>query len=521
MSAAISSQSGITAPQPRSGVGTKTSSDRVIRLALLIGLAMALTVVGTVFGGRSVAFISILPLVITIVIFSARDSGMAISLLFVYLAMEGMYKYLSGFSQVIYVIRPLLSLVILGVWLLSLKIRKAKVTAGSLGILIALFFGWGLVEVLNPFGRGPVSGLATLLLFYVSPVIFYLIGVNVIKSTSQVETFCYVFLAACTIVSAFALVQFIMGQGWTEAHLPGYKDITQTNWFVQNNTGRVTASSFRPASTTDIGGGASSWACFGMVTAVCLFFSPRLSSTQKLGLILCAAINMGGLLVEGVRLWLITGIFAVFIFLLVIPRSLHDMIRKMGLLLLVLVVAFGAFQVAQAISGGILSQRYAATAADPLAKFQHDRGYNLTDFVHLATDYPLGLGYVYGLGRQDTNRADLDPAQAERNGETQFGSITGDMGIPGLVLLYALMTSCLVIGWKALRSLRDGHLRTIAAMLLASLACFFPASFAGPVMQGQIQFWFMAAVLAALPAIEKRERIRQATLSTRAEVGAV
>lgn len=479
-------------------------------LALVVALAMSLTIAGTVFGPNNFAFFSLIPLAFAILYFSPRDSVVATTLLFVFLGMEGMYKYLSLFAPAVYALRPALIVVIVLGWLLSLRSRNAKLTAPPLTALIVGFLLWGATEILNDHGFGLVRGLATFVLFYLSPVAFYVLGINTVKSSRQVEIFCYVLVAVCTVVSAFAIVQFVMGLDWTQAHMPGYASALTTGWFVLNEKGAVIASSFRPASTTSMGGGGSVWANLGMITAFGLLFSPKAGSGRKAGLIACLMLNIVGLFVSGVRLYLVTGIFEAVFFVLIAAGSTRNMWRTLGTLLGVGIVVAVAYAGAQAISGGSLKQRYADTLSNPVAKYSHDRGGNLVALTKLVIQYPLGVGYQNGLGHQDTD-ADhsADPAVQARNGETQWGSIAGDMGVPGLLLLCGLIIGCIINGWRAFRRLRRPHTKILAATLLASLVGYFPACFGGPAIQGTIHFWYIAAMLIVLPAIEKREAATQ------------
>lgn len=479
-----------------------------ISLAVSLSVTLALVIVGTLFVGKEVAFLSIMPFVIAILALSGRQTVAAISLYFGYLAMEGMYKYLSGFSPAIYVIGPLLLVGILVGWRLTLHLLgDLRPTAVPLAALFAAFAGWGLVQILNPHGTGPLGGLATLFLFYVGPIMLYFVGYNVTKSSNQVLQFCYVLIGVCTIVSAFAVLQFIMGRPWTDAHLPGYSSITQGDWFAVDSNGTGGVGSFRPASTTSIGGGGAVWSQLGMVLSIGLMFSPRIAFRQKVCLAVCLFVNVIGLLVCGVRLLLLTGVFDIFLFVIILARNPRDLGRSVGLLLLAGIVATLGFLGAQALSGGILSQRYADTLKNPFAKYQHDRGDNLQVFKDNILSYPLGTGYQQAMGRTDLGAAgsSSDPALRNRNGETEFGAIGDDMGVPGIVLLFSCMIGVFGQGWRAFRRLQDQHLRVLAAMLISSLAGYFVCCFGGPAMQEANFFWLAGAFLAVLPAIEKRE----------------
>ncbi len=494
------------AGKTKSALEWATALERSAGFALALGLTMVIAVLGTVFGGRA-AGLAFAPILVLVVLSSVMRGQVvtAVALYFGYEGLEGMFKYLSDFSPAIYVIRPLLLGAIVVLWRLSLVYRNARPVSPPLKVLLGLFAAWGLVEVFNPHGSGLGGSIATLVLYYIGPVCLFICGYNTIHTKQHVSTFLYGFIAACTVVSACAILQFIMGQPWTESHFPGYHGINQTGWFVVGENGAPTAGSFRPASTTSMSGGGATWAQWGAVLSLGMLFLPGMSIRQRIALAICLIINIIGLLITGVRLWLFTGIAEAITFVFVLARTPVEVTRSLGILLSVTVIAGVAFSGAQALSGGIIGARYADTARNPLAKFQHDRGYNVTSFSDFASSYPLGAGYQMELGRYSAH-AITDPATKARNGETEFGAIAGDMGVPGLLMLYGIVLGVLVLGWRSFRRLRDAQLRTIGALLFASLSGYPLASFGGPVLQGATYFWFAAAVLLALPLVEKHEK---------------
>lgn len=488
-----------------SAISTRTNLDE-IKLAAILGICTATIIIGTVFFGRTVAYLSILPLLIGVLAYSLRNPMVAFTILYSYAAMEGMYKYLSDFSPGIYAILPLMLGAIVVGWKLSLYNRGIKTATPPLGAVMLLYAVWGSFEVFNPSGAGFLGSAASLFVWYLGPLAMYIVGYNGVKSSKQVMQFCYAIAVICTIVSAFAVVQFSMGQEWTQAHLAGYDKISQTGWFVLNAQGEVTAGSFRPASTTSMGGGGAGWSQLGMVLSVGLLFMPGLTMRRRAAIVACLMVNIIGLFVTGVRSWFFAGIFEIAVFSLISARSSRELMRNIGLLIGVAIVAGLGFLGAQSLSGGMIEQRYADTAKNPLAKFQADRGNNIKALVIYVAKYPLGSGYQQGLGRGVVGYRGYDPTVNTRNGETEFGAIAGDMGLPGLMLLYGLMIGTFVYGWRAFRRLQSAHLRISAAILLASLSGYFAMSFAGPVMQGASYYWFAAAILAVLPVIEKQER---------------
>ena len=413
---------------------------------------MVLAVLSTIFGGKGLGLAFILPFVAAVLAYSFQNKPVfAISLYIGYEGLEGMFKCMSDFSPAVYVVRPLLLGAVCVVWGMSLAKSSTPPLALPQKVLLGLFVVWGLVEVFNPHGTTMPGSIATLLLYYVEPICLFICGYNVLRSSQQVTTFLYALIAVCTVVSLCAILQFVMGHSWTEAHFPGYHNITQTDWFVLDEHGRPGVSSFRPAATTAIGGGGGGWAQWGAVFSLGLLFAPGISAKQKIALAGCVTINIIGLFVTGVRLWLFTGALEAVVFVGVMAKTPREILRSVGLLVLLAAIAGIAFGSAQALSGGIIGSRYSETAKNPLAKFQHDRGYNVTSFFEYISEFPLGAGYQMELGRTKISKENTDPAMTKRSGETEFGAIGADMGMPGLLLLYGILFGFLIRGWRSFR----------------------------------------------------------------------
>ena len=207
-------------------------------------------------------------------------------------------------------------------------------------------------------------------------------------------------------------------------------------------------------------------------------------------------------------MFLFASLFGAVVFAILTWR---DSQRKAGALFATVVfvlVAFGSWQAVQHLSGGIFSERYGDTLSKPISTFKSERGGNITALWNLILYYPFGSGYHAKMLNTESNFASgsVKNALALRNGETQFGAVTSDLGVPGLLLFGALMIRVTRLGWIRYRSLRSAELKTLAAMFIACLAAYFLGCFGGPVLHGAIHFWFIAGLLVALPRIEQSER---------------
>src|SRR4051794_34319657 len=93
--------------------------------AICCGIGMALVIFGTLFGGKGVALGSMGVLVAAVSVTAIRKPFSSIAILFIYIAMEGMYKYLTNFSKVVYVARPMMLAILTGCWLFGYHRRQA------------------------------------------------------------------------------------------------------------------------------------------------------------------------------------------------------------------------------------------------------------------------------------------------------------------------------------------------------------------------------------------------------------
>lgn len=470
------------------------------RVPIIIAFLMAVTILGTLFFGRIVAFASIPVFVIIITICAFKNQTLCIAVFMGYSAMEGMYKYLSEFSQVVYGIKPLLSLVVFIGLCFFLKRNNIQSIKSPLFLPLIIFAVWGAVEASNPLGSGPVASVLALWVWYLAPMIMYLVVINCVKNHDQVETLYFTLIAISIIVSAFAVFQYYMGQSWTEAHLPGYASIKQANWFVKNEAGKITATSWTPASTTPLRGGGSAWAYLGIVVMLGRLFSSVSNRQQKALLFVFLTVNVAGLLVSGSRLWVITAIVIGATLLVLLSRTSHQLFLNLGILLVVFIISGVGLSVAQSISGGIIASRYAKTLAHPVETTQQDRGGNFTYLVPLLVTYPFGVGFQRGTeqGTYDAGQTGLG-----LNRETEFNAVANDMGVVGLLLLYILLALIISRAVSTYRQIQQPNLRLSAVTGFGLLFGYFIVCFGGPELQSADLFWIIAGIVTVLPALKR------------------
>ncbi|HVK06843.1 MAG TPA: hypothetical protein VM490_25480 [Armatimonadaceae bacterium] len=474
-----------------------------VRMMIALGLAMAGIFAGVIFVGKSIAFLAVIPFALCIVAVAARDQAVAVFLYLGYAAMEGMFKYLSNFSQVVYMVAPAMLAAIAVAWGLSRRARSLSGNPPPLTLGIALFAGIAFIQAMNPYGGGFVPGLATAFLWYIGPLLMYLVGCTAVRSLRQITALLYALVVISVVTSLIGIFQYQKGEEWVLNHLPGYESTNSMRYVVTDDAGKARQGGFRPASTFSQAGAGGSVAQFGVLAALGLLFVTGMPKTRKALIAVSLPINAVALMIYGTRLFVVSAIFMVVLFFILQARSQREMINSVVGLILFSVVSAVGFTTAQFLTDGVIVYRFKDTLANPLERYQQERGQNLTFLLKFIEQYPLGIGYQRGLSSWDERN--VSGSTIDTNRETQFNCLQGDTGLPGLLVMIGICTGLTVRGWRAMRSVREPRLRTLGSLLFVILCGHHVTWFVGPVLQGAVLFWFTGGILIALPLIERRE----------------
>lgn len=480
--------------------------------ALIVGGFMVLTILGTLAAGRMAAMASLGILAATVLYYAATRSSQGLSYLIGYFALEGLYKYTSGFSQAVYIVKPLLELSLLvGILLVNRQTEKS-LQMPPLAALVALLGGWSVVEAFHPLGTGIAQGVIQSIVWYLAPMSLLWTGYNVMCSTRHIETLVYTLVAVSVVVSLFAIYQYSMGQAWTEAHLPGYSAVNQGEWVVINSNGSQGPISWRPASTTVMGGGGALWAMWGVAAAIGLLLSEKIKLVWKLVLLASLSINAYGIILSGSRLFLIVAMLQGIFLLAVMARSPREMARNVVLAVLVGAMVWVGFSAAQSTSGGIITSRYSETLANPVEKYGHDRGGvngRAAMLYSMLGPYPLGVGYQRGVeGGNARTRTATKGYPVNR--DDAFNSMAGDMGWPGLILVLCLVPAVLVRCWRSFAALKTTNRRVLGGIFFSLMIGYLVCFFGGPALTGAEMFWLFLGLMLVQPVVQRRERLAAA-----------
>jgi len=449
---------------------------------------MVLTLILAVFThSAAISWASMGFLFLIIGFYSFTNPAEALMWFMVYSAMEGYFKYSNNFAQASYLGKPILLLIILAGWWAGAKQIGRRVILPIIMVEMVMLIGWGLAEIYNPYGRSFTAGMSALLVWYVLPMIVFVVAYDSIRTPAQTEKLIYVLLGISIVVSLFAIIQFGLGRAWCDSNIPGYSNLARLEWFVKSESGETIASSFRPASTAPQGGAGALWSGLGLALCVGLLTSSKRGVMQWVVLLSCIGINFVGIMVSGVRMVLLLAIIDT-VLLAVLSTKTSKAMRTLGTLVCGSLVVYAGFVGAQGLSGGSLSQRYEQTLANPVQRFQTDRGANLLYLPQFIVKWPIGVGYQRGTegGVQHAASGTIEVSR-----ETQFNAIAADMGIPGLILVIAITVRILWLAWRLTRSTNPSALQIVFFVVFIGLVISY---LAGPTMQFTDYFWLVAAL---------------------------
>lgn len=468
-----------------------TDSQREVSIKPILGLGfLVLALIGAAIVAKTAGiYLGIVVLGGFMIYHASRgDWVSAFNYYFAYAALEGLFKYGTNFSPIVYSARPAIAFICLVLWMMSgRKLERKPPYLAWFLVLSAI----GFVQLFHPLGGGVASSLSTLILWYLFPLPFYLLGFYCLRRGKDLEKVLYACVVIGLIVAVIGLLQWVMGQGWTEAHFPGYSNLKQVNWFAEGASGERIVS-WRPASTGVQPGAGSTWAHFGALSALGLMLVPGVSQFRKSMLVVAFFICYACMFASGVRLWVLAGLIEGLLMLFLATRNVQQAMRSVAILILACFTLWGAYVYANKISGGILDARYGETFSDPLGKFSEDRGSNFAFLPKFLSERPMGIGFQRGL-----SRGQYRSGLASANRETQFNAVAGDMGLPGLVALFCFIYGVTYLTFMLARRIKPPQERIFAFTLWTFLLGLNIGMLAGPMFQdhGSVFCFFAGGII--------------------------
>ena len=428
-----------------------------------------------------------------------RDTERALYVYFAWCWLDGIIRGLLHSDPVSIVARDIvLGMIVVGWGFQRLQNRHRdaiRVPPGTL--LVVLFVVNCLLQVLNPDAAGLVQDIGGLKLHLTAiPLLF--LGYDVIRRPAQVRSL-FLFLTLITLIAGVtSYAQYAHGPSWTWAHFPGSREAIGENLAA----GRMTANqgmtaTFKPPGTSTGGGGAGFLTGFIFPLA---FVLPLLSGPLHFGRKVKAALAVVLLafvviiFINAVRAALLIAFSGILLCGLLIGGKQRA--RILAAIALCLVLGGAGFGIAQSISQGGVTDRFASTFADPVDALHKDRRTFFDDAVSITVNSPLGVG----LGRVGAAGGRLGSGSS--SGPTGFseaylGSIMYETGIIGGLLISGIALFFLAKSYVSLGKLTDPDDKFLAAAITAVFIIIFANFFVTPILlgpPGSVLFWLLGGI---------------------------
>ncbi|MCC5612916.1 hypothetical protein LC612_41080 [Nostoc sp. CHAB 5834] len=505
------------------------NDSKELKRAIQYGVMALSIIIGSIVAKTPFTYASLAVMVIAIFGFALVNTWNAILLFLVYLALEGMYKYTSSFSPLVYIIAPLLSVSIFIAWRIRTRAEaehkeKTEVVGSPVNALpfrstprnneiglpkiAPLIFGLialSFLQVANPEVPDLISAFNGAVVWYLGPISFFFIAYYSLSSRKEVIAFVYTLLVTGFVVSAYAVFQFNMGKPWVDAHVPGMSNMAAFDYRVGSGD-EMEVGSYRPPSTASIAGGYIVSSAMAMLTALCVGTMPRIAVWKRVPSLLSLSVLTMGIVVSGVRQTVLNLVVVIPVLLSFSVRRFEDAIRLYFMMFMVGSLLLVSFAVADIAGEGKFSKRYGSVlTGNPLESYASNRGGALIQTFEQITLRPFGIGIRRGtMGQQVQVRG--QGLGRLNNRETQWNCIHLDLGVFAVFLLAGCFGVALYQGGVIVQRLQDPNLRYLAAVMYTIILFTFIASLGSPILQSNYVFWSACGILFAIPRVAATER---------------
>jgi hypothetical protein len=471
-------------------------------------LPAAVTIAGVVIAGGAVAAsqaeATTLPAVFgalvfgiaAVALFLSERLGWSCVAVGVYLGvLDGFLKLKTGTSAASAARDVLIYAVAVG-WLARASLRGTTIRLPPFGMWVLAYTALVLVQLANP-GNVSLSHSVAALKPDLEFVPLFFLGYAVLQTVTRLRTF-FVLLLVCAVANgAVAFVQLNLTTSQLASWGPGYAAKVQGTGDVSgrsyvDDAGEVRTRPF------GLGGDAGAGALAGVISvgaALAVLLTASQGRMPYWTLLLTIGPPLALVTGQG-RTALVAGVVAALVFtsLAVTARRL---VPSLAAVLLALALVMGTISVVGGSSSSGVFDRYKTIKPNELvATTQASRGKSLTKAPGLAQDHPLGAGL--GLVGPAAGRVSSSELKARGvDGETAFNYLIVELGIPGLLLLFAFNVRMLARAYRVLPRM-DPVERTLVSGLVAGLAGIFIMWISGAplaISPTAPYFWFAAGGL--------------------------
>lgn len=428
----------------------------------------------------------------------------AICLLFVYLGFEGMAKILTAYNPIVHVGVDLLIVALSARWfVVALLKRQFRIPRfPPLSGLLAAHFVWFLIQFANPYAMSLYSSMAGAKI-YVTVVLLYFFGYYLSNSIGNIHRFMWVWVGVLVVQVITCLQQSAIGAASVLVISPYYAIPLQ----------KFHGYAFRPFGTTAVAGGASVFLQIGSPFLIYFFLQSK-SFLTKAGMVALMPATVLALLVSQVRATFLKAILSSLGFVLIsLQRSSAKIKFRMAALIAIAGVVF-------LVALPKLTERWVAEQQENARAIE--RTMSLFDFetakrarqgaleriILFSKAVPLGAG-LSRTGAASGKFADLiknDPFFDRPFFTDNYWAATiVDVGIPGSLILTAILVSILWKGFRASRRFRNPELALLNGVLLTSMFAMCVGLWGAESIlynPDATFFWFFAGVLMRLPELD-------------------
>ncbi|MGD9497570.1 MAG: O-antigen ligase family protein [Armatimonadota bacterium] len=466
-----------------------------VLLPLAVVIAVALVMIAS-YGGRDIAiFVSVLT-VLTIAAFASLELG--VMALIVAACFDGFLKGLSPGWHTQLLKDYLLGVCLLRWGWLSVLGHPRRSVRHPLSVMILLFMGWALLQLLNARNPSLMLALTNLRTWVIWLPVFFL-AYDYLASRAQVERFLRFIFPLMTPLAIYGIVQYQVGLDHLFALGEGFDVYQRSQYATATYELEV-----RPPSTM-ISAHTFAAAC---VMAICLGIGAVAYFRGRRHIQLPIVVSMPLL---GVAL-LVTAVRNAYASVAVGVLVLLVLLRRPGLVLVTAAVGAVAFYGANELTGGRTFERLNTIISQP----EYTRARIVGPWgtaLYWAGRRPLGAGYSSGAGRgrllENLEPEAVRPEQRTVWAENEYARALIELGIPGFLLFCAMLAGVIWHSLQAYRRCEDPRDRWLIAGIIAAEASLLARLLVGSALYGwpeAIMFWCYVAIALRLPEIEAQEQ---------------
>lgn len=404
--------------------------------------------------------------------------------------LDGFVKLGTGVAVTAFIRDVLLYAVVVGALVRWLAARR-PIPLPPLTGWILVYCATGLVQVANPSTQGITAALAGLRQ-HVEFVPLFLLAWSVLNSKRRLRVFLALLLTIGAINGVVSAAQFNLTPNQLAAWGPGYANrVLGTSQisirFFVDSSGRARVRPFGLGSDQGAGG---AFGLIGLAAGLALWNLERRRRRLLVGAALLA--NVGAIVASQSRSVVVAGVFTAIAFVALNGLSRHSL----GILRALAFATVAVFLAVIFLGGGDSGafSRYADLGSSRgIASGVSERSTVLPSFEYYLGHIPLGAGLA------SVGPAAVVTSGTSFNAESQFNFTLVEVGIPGLLALYALFVVLLARFGRFVRKLLDPELRMLIAAVGAPMFGLVFISFTGPITTAPptAPFLFGAAGIAA------------------------